>query len=131
MITSYNAKDTTVEVAGVFITGLAEEFWSFAKREAIADDSVGAKGDVVRNVKNDPIWDAELTVQATSPQANFLMGLKNRTEAFPIWCTSNSLGRREGGTLAMMNETTEDSLGTEAGELTFKFSVYDGDITTL
>ena len=78
------------------------------------------------------MWDAEVTVQATSPQANYLFSLKNEKTPFPIWCTDEvQLKRREGGTTALMNEAPEDSRGTDAGELTFKFSVYDGDIVTL
>lgn len=129
---SYNAKNTDLEIAGVSITGLAEEFWSFSKREAYAEDSVGAVGDIVRNERNDPIWDAEVTVQATSPQAKHLFSLAKRAEPFAIWCTDNvQLKRREGGSQALMNEAPEDARGTEAGELTFKFSVYDGEIINL
>lgn len=126
----YNAKDNVVTVAGVHITGLAEDFWSFEKREAIADDAVGALGDIVRNEKNDPIWDATITVQATSPQANFLLALRKETQPFSVWCTNKALGRKEGGSMALMNESPADEMGTEAGELEFKFSVYDGDIIT-
>lgn len=126
----YNAKDNVVTVNGVHITGLAEDFWTFEKREAIADDAVGAMGDVIRNEKNDPIWDATVVVQATSPQANYLLSLRKETTPFPIWCTNKVLGRKEGGSMALMNEAPSDEMGTEAGELEFKFSVYDGDIIT-
>lgn len=131
MFSSYNSKNSILTVAGTYITGKAEDFWAFAKREALAEDAEGADGDVVRNVKNSNIWDAEVTVQATSPQANFLFSLMNREEPFAIWCEDKALGRREGGSKALMNEAPEDSRGTAAGDLTFKFSVYDGEITEI
>ena len=49
MLTHFNSKNTTVQVGSAYITGLAEEFWSFTKREANAEDSVGSQGDVVRS----------------------------------------------------------------------------------
>ena len=126
----YNAKDCVIEIGGVHITGLAEDFWSFEKREALSEESVGAQGDVVSSIKNDPIWDATVTVQATSPQANYLLGLMKATKPFPIWCTNKSLGRKEGGTMAIMSEAPSDELGAAVGDLEFKFSVLDGDIIT-
>lgn len=127
----YNAKDSIITVDGTYITNLAEDFWSFEKQEALAEDSVGALGDVVHNEVNNTLYDATITVQATSPQTGFLFGLKNRTEPFPIYNTNNTLGRREGGSMALMTEMPSDEHGTEAGELEFKFVVYDGDIEIL
>ena len=126
----YNAKDTTIMVDGVYITGLGESMWSFSKEEGLAENSVGAQGDIVRNEINNSIYTATVTVQQTSPQVNFLFGLKNRTEPFPLWMINKALGRREGGSKALMNEVPEDALGAEAEELEFSFTVYDGDITT-
>lgn len=130
MFSRYNAKDTTITVDGVFITGLSEDMWSFEKEEALAENAVGAQGDVVRSEINNTIYTATITVQATSPQVNFLFGLKNRTEPFPLWMINKALGRREGGTLAMVNEVPSSELGAEAGDLEFSFTVYDGDIVT-
>ena len=126
----YNAKDTSIVVDGVHITGLGEDMWSFEKEEALAENVVGAQGDIVRSEINNSIYNATITVQATSPQVNFLFGLKNRTEPFPLWMINKALGRREGGTMAMMSELPEDALGAEAEDLEFTFVVYDGDIIT-
>lgn len=125
----YNAKDTTIIVDGTYITGLGESMWAFAKEEALAENAVGAQGDVVRNEINNPIYTATITVQQTSPQVNFLMGLKDRTEPFPIWMINKALGRTEGGSKAMINEIPESALGSEADELEFTFTVYDGTVT--
>lgn len=124
----YNAKESLIVVDGVYITGLGEDFWSFEKQESLAENSVGAQGDVVRNEINNTLWDATITVQATSPQANYLFSLANRTEPFPLWNINKFLGRKEGGTMALMSDYPSDEQGSSAGELEFVFTVYDGDI---
>lgn len=128
MFTRYNAKDSSIVIDNIYITGLAEDFWSFEKSEALGEDAVGAQGDVVRSTINNPIWEATVTVQTTSPQAKFLFGLMDREEPFPIWCINKSLGRKEGGSMALVTEAPADEHGSEAGELEFKFTVYDGGI---
>lgn len=124
----YNARDSVIVIDGVYITGLAEDFWSFEKQEALAENVVGGQGDVVRSEINNNLWDATVTVQATSPQAGFLFSLRNRTEPFPLWNINKTLGRREGGTLAMMTEAPSEEQGATVGDLEFVFTVYDGDI---
>ena len=126
--TRYNAKDTSIVVDGVHITGLGEDMWSFEKEEALAENSVGAQGDVVRSEINNPIYNATIVVQSTSPQVNFLYSLKDRTEPFPLWMINKTLGRREGGAMAMVTEFPEDALGAQAEDLEFVFTVYDGSI---
>lgn len=126
----YNAKNCTIEVNGVFITGVGEDMVTFTKRESLAEDKVGAQGDVVRSEKNDPLYDCEITVQITSPQYKFLRSLKDETEAFPLWINDKALGIKAGGEQALVNEVAELGLGAEADDATFKFTVYDGDIIT-
>lgn len=128
--TRYNAKDTAIVVDGVYITGLGEDMWSFEKEEALAENVVGAQGDIVRSEINNSIYNATITVQTTSPQVNFLFSLKDRKEPFPLWMINKALGRREGGSMAMMSEMPEDALGAEAEDLEFVFTVYDGDVVT-
>lgn len=126
--TKYNAKDTSIVIDGVYISGLGEDMWSFEKEEALAENSVGAQGDVVRSEMNNPIYNATVTVQATSPQLNYLWSLKDRTDPFPVWMINKALGRREGGTMAMITELPEDTLGAAAEDISFSFTVYDGGI---
>ena len=124
----YNAKDTTIIVDGTYITGLGEDMWNFEKAEDLAKDSVGAQGDVVRNEINNPIYNATVVVQRTSPQYNFLRGLKNRTEPFPIWMINKALGTKEGGSKALCTTVPASALGTSAEDVEFGFTVYDGEI---
>ena len=125
----YNANDTTITVDDVHITGLGEDMWSFEKEEALAENAVGAQGDIIRNEINNGIYTATITVQTTSPQVNFLFSLKDRTEPFPLYMINKALKRREGGSMAMMSEFPADELGAEASDLEFTFTVYDGSIT--
>ena len=125
----YNAKDTTIIVKGTYITGLGEDMWSFEKAEDLAEDSVGAQGDVVRNEINNPIYNATVTVQRTSPQYNFLRSLKNETEPFEIWMINKALGTKEGGSKALCTTVPASNLGSSAEDVEFGFTVYDGDIT--
>ena len=96
-VATYDAKDTSIIVDGVHITGLGENMWSFEKVEALAENVVGAQGDVVRSKINDPIYKATIGVQPTSPQYNYLRDLENRTEPFPVWMVNKKLGRTECG----------------------------------
>ena len=125
----YNAKDTIITVDGVNITSLGEDMWSFEKEEDLAENTVGAQGDVVRNEINNPIYTATVTVQRTSPQAKHLLSLKNRTEPFPIWMINKALGIKEGGSKAMLSSAPATSLGASAEDMEFAFTVYDGSST--
>lgn len=128
--TRYNAKDTTVSIDGVNITGFGEDMVSIEKEEALAENVVGAQGDVVRSEINNSIYNITVTVQPTCPQLPHLMSLKDRTEAFPIWINNKSLKIKAGGTKGYVTEMPEIALGAEAEDIEFSFTVLDGDITT-
>lgn len=126
----YNAKDTTIIVDNTYITGLGEDMWNFEKAEDLAEDSVGAQGDVVRNEINNPIYNATVAVQRTSPQYNFLRSLKDRKEPFSVWMINKALGTKEGGSKALCTTVPPSNLGTSAEDVEFGFTVYDGEIIT-
>lgn len=126
----YNAKDTSVVVDGVYITSLGEDMISIEKEEALAENVVGAHGDIVRSEINNSIYNITITVQVTSPQLGFLLSLKNRTEPFPLWVINKTLKVRAGGSMAMIGEMPEIALGSEAEDVEITFVVYDGDIIT-
>ena len=126
MYSRYDAKDTDIIVGTTHITGLGEDMWNFEKEEEFAEDTVGAQGDVVRNVVNNPIYKATITVQRTSPQYKYLISLKNETVPFPVWMINKALGIKEGGSKAMIASVPASALGATAEDAEFVFTVYDG-----
>lgn len=129
LFSKYNAKDTTIIVKDTFITGLGEDMWNFERADDLAEDTVGAQGDVIRNENNNPIHTATVTIQRTSPQAKFLLALKNETEPFSVWMINKALGLKEGGDKALLASAPATTLGASAEDLEFVFTVYDGSST--
>lgn len=127
-ITRYNAKDTTVIVDNVYITGLGESMVSFAKEEAVSELIVGAQGDIVKSEINNDIHTLTLTVQPTSPQLSHLISLKDRKKTFPVWVINKEMGVTLGGTKACINEMPEISLGASAEDVEITFSILDGSM---
>ena len=129
-LSQYDAKDCTVVVDGTYITALGEDMISVEKEEALAENVVGAQGDIVRSVINNSIYNITVTVQPTSPQLPFLLSLKDRKEPFPLWVINKPLKIRAGGTLCHITEMPEISLGATAEDCEISFTAYDGDIIT-
>lgn len=127
MLTKYNAKDCTVQVDGVFITGLGEDMISWEKEEAYFETSVGAQGDIVKNEINNDIHTLTVTVQVTSPQYGYLVSLAKRSEPFPVWVSNKPLGITVGGTMANIAEAPPISLKNTAEDAEIKFTVFDGE----
>ena len=125
-ITRYNAKDCTVTVGNVIITGLGEDMVSFGKEEAYFENVVGAQGDIVKSEINNDIHTLTITVQPTCPQLPFLLGLLNSKENTSVWVINKSLGMRFGGSQAAIQEMPEVALGAEAEDMEFTFTVFDG-----
>lgn len=127
-ITRYNAKDTTVIVDNVYITGLGEDMISWEKEEQYFEPVVGAQGDVIKSEINNDLHTLTITVQPTSPQLSFLLSLKDRKEEFPIWVINKELGITLGGSKANIMEMPEIALGAEAEDIEISFCVFDGNI---
>lgn len=127
-IARYNAKDTSVVVNDVYITGLGEDMISVEKEEDLASNKVGAQGDIVRSEINNTIYTITVTVQSTSPQLGYLLNLKDSIDFFPLWVINKSLGVRAGGAKAMVSSIPEIALGAEAEDIEVAFTVYDGDV---
>ena len=125
-VTRYNAKDCTVQVNGVYITGLGEDMISWEKEESYFEPVVGAQGDIIKSEINNGIHNLTLTVQPTSPQRSMLMSLMGQSEPFSVWVINKALGIRLGGTMANIMEAPEISLGAEAEDMEFTFCVFDG-----
>jgi hypothetical protein len=129
-VTRYNARDCAVVVDGIYLSGLGENMISVAKDEALAENVVGAQGDIVRSEINNSIYTITIGVQITSPQLSYLLSLKNRTEPFPVWIINKKLGIRAGGELCNITEMPEFTLGSTAEDLEIAITAYDGDIIT-
>lgn len=131
MFTSYNAKDCTVTVDGVFITGLGEDMVTFEKDEEMFQTAVGAQGDVVMSEINNPLATITLTVQATSPQKGYLLNLATAGVVFPIWVINRSIGERFGGTKARIKNYPSLEHGAEAADREFEIQVFDASVETI
>lgn len=125
-ISSYNAKDTTITVNGVYITGLGEDMISWEKEESYFETVVGAQGDVLVSETNNDIHTMTVTVQPTSPQMPMLLDLQKKKTMFPVWGINKALGVRFGGTQARIKEAPEIALNAEAEDMEFQICVFDG-----
>lgn len=128
LLTQYDAKDCTITVDGVYITGLGEDMISFEKEEAYFETSVGAQGDIVQSMINNSIYNLSITIQSTSPQKAFLMSKFGSRETFPVWVTNKKLGERFGGTLASVKEMPSISRAAEVEDMEIPFVIFDGVI---
>lgn len=129
-VTTYDAKDCVITVDNVFITGLGEDMVSGEKDEDFFSTSVGAQGDVVKNITNNPLGVITVVVQATSPQKAYLLELAKNQAIVPVWVVNKSIGERMGGTQASVMNYPELSQAAEAEDREFKFQVFDYDVTS-
>lgn len=125
LVTTYDAKDTSVIIDNTYITGLGEDMISGEKDEDFFSASVGAQGDIVKSQINNTLGTVTVAVQPTSPQKNFLLTLAKRTAPFPLWCVNKTLGERMGGTMANLLSFPEFARGAEAEDMEFVFQVFD------
>ena len=121
----YDARDCTVLVDDVFITGMGETMVTGEKDEDSFTTAVGAQGDVVENEVNNPLGTITLTVQATSPQKAMLLELANSGEHVSVWVTNKSIGEQFGGTGCRVKKTPSLEHAAEAGEREFEIQAFD------
>ena len=125
-MTTYNPKDTTLTINGVYITGLGEDMITFEFDEERFEAVVGAQGDVVVNETNNCLATMTIAVQATSPQyKQILTWCKNGT-VFPVWAVNKNIGERCGGTSARFKNPAGIVYGTELEDREFEIAVFDG-----
>ena len=124
-LTRYNAKDTTITVDDVFVTGLGEDMVTGEKEEDFFTPVVGAQGDVIKSENNNDLGTVTIVTQSTCPQKAFLMGLAKRKEPFPLWVTNKALGERFGGAQANLLTAPSMERGAEAGDMEWVFQVFD------
>lgn len=124
-ITAYNPQDCVITIGGVYITGLGEDMVSGEKDEDSFSAVVGAQGDVVVNQSNNQLGTITVTVQGTSPQKSYLMGLAKTQSMFDIWVINKSIGEKMGGSKAMMKKPPTLEQGTELADREFEIQVFD------
>ena len=125
LLATYDAKDTSIIVDGVYITAVGEDMVSAEKEEDYFAPSVGAQGDIVKSQINNSIGTVTVYVQPTSPQKSYLLSLATRREPFPLWVINKKLGERFGGTMANLLSFPEIARGAEAEDMEFVFQVFD------
>lgn len=124
-LTAYNAKDCTILVDGVYITGVGEDMVSGSKDEEFFTPNVGAQGDVVVNEINNDLGTISITIQATSPQKKMLLEYARQGKVFSLWVTNKSIGERMGGTKARIKNYPELSNGAEIDDREIEIQVFD------
>ena len=128
LITSYDAKDCVIQVGDTYITGVGEDMITFEKEEAYFEPKVGAQGDTIKSMINNPVHTITLTIQSTSPQKAYLLNLLGQRENFPVWVQNYHLAERFGGTQCAITEMPSVSRGVEADDLEFNITVFDGKL---
>lgn len=124
-MTRYDAKDCTVTVNNVYITGLGETMVSGEKDEEFFTSAVGAQGDIVVSANSNEMGTVTVTIQSTSPQKSMLMNLAKNEETFPVWIVNKSLGERFGGSMARLKKYPSMERGKENSDMGFEFTVFD------
>lgn len=127
MVTSYDAKDVSVIVGGVYLTGFAEgTFVSYEKTEDNYALSVGSLGDVARAKVNNPLGTITVTLQQTSPQVTYLNNLATSgkiVEARVIHKGSNT--EKIGGTQCFVLKEAAGEFSNEVSSREFTIQVMD------
>lgn len=123
----YDAKDVTLTVDGVYITGFADgTFIEAEKDEDNMDTSVGAQGDVVDSTINNPLGTITVTIQQTSPSVKYLTDLANSGDLVPVYVISNNTPKEIiGGSQARVVKPGSVSFSDTAESREFEIRVYD------
>lgn len=127
-VRAYDPKDCVVMVGGVYITGLGEDMVSCEKDEDNFSTAVGAQGDVVVNRSNNQLGTITVTVQGTSPQKDYLLGLAKSGSMFDIWVINKSINEKVGGSKAMMKKPPTLEQGAELADREFEIQVFDYNV---
>lgn len=127
MVTSYDAKDVSVIVNGVYLTGFADgTFVSYSKDEEQFSTTVGALGDVARAKVNNPLGTITVTLQQTSPQVSMMNNLAKSgklVEARIIHKGSNT--QKVGGTQCFIKKPADGEFSNEISNREFEIQVLD------
>lgn len=123
----YDAKNVTITVDGVYLTGYGEDTMVTAeKMEDRSTFSVGSQGDVVQNIVNNPLGEIVVTLSQTSPHISYLNELANNGTQVPVWIIDkNTGGEQAGGSCAVVNKPAPIEFGAEVTTRDYTFTVLD------
>lgn len=127
MVTSYDAKDVSVIVNGVYLTGFAEgTFVSFEKTEDNYAISVGAQGDPARAKVNNPLGTITVTLQQTSPQVSYLNNLARSGKIIEARVMHKGTGTEKvGGTQCFILKEAAGEFSNEISSREFTIQIMD------
>ena len=126
-VSSYDSKDVSVIVGGVYLTGFAEgALVSFEKDEENWSVSVGSQGDVGRAKVNNPLGTITVTLSQTSSQVSYLNGLANSGTLVEARVIHKGTGEEKaGGTQCFVKKPASGEFSDEISEREFEIQVLD------
>ena len=126
-VSQYDAKNVAITVDGIYLTGFGEDTMVTAeKMEDRSTYSVGAQGDVVQNIVNNPLGEVVITLAQTSPHIAYLNELANKGTQVPVWIINkNTQEELAGGSVGVVNKPAPIELGSEVGTREFTFTILD------
>lgn len=126
-IAQYDSKNVNIIIDGVYLTGFGEDTLVTAeKMEDRSTYSVGAQGDVVQNIVNNPLGEVVVTLAQTSPQVAMLNELANKGTQVSLWIVDkNGTEALAGGSIAVVNKPAPIEYGAEVATREFTFTVLD------
>lgn len=126
-IATYDAKEVSVIVGGINITGFAEDtIVKASKKENNSSESVSAQGDVGVAITNNTLGEVTVPLNQTSPSIAYLNNLANTNKIVDVWVKSNNdVKETVGGTKARVVKPADVEFGSKISNREFTFSVYD------
>ncbi|TDF92167.1 phage structural protein [Paenibacillus piri] len=123
---TYDPKNVTITVDGIYITGLGESMVEIAKDENSYETKVGAQGDTVLTKINNALGTIKITLQQTSPQLAYLDRLANSGRMVPVSIISaNDPKETTSVTEAFLKKPADRKYGKEAEDREYEFQALD------
>ncbi|RPK29868.1 phage structural protein [Paenibacillus xylanexedens] len=122
---TYDPKDITVTIKGVYLTGFSEDMVEIEKDEENFETKVGAQGDAQRNKINNPLATVTITLLGSSPQIKFMNNLANTGELFPFSLIDAGLDENVTATEAYVKKQPTRTYGTELEDREFELQLID------
>jgi hypothetical protein len=123
-ITTYDARNVSVSVGGVIITGFADGTFVECDTPSERHNTVvGAQGEVSVGVINDPRGTIKITLKQTSASLAYLTGIAKSIT--PVAIHVAGAGETVSGSQAKCKKLPAKSFGKDIGDRSFEFEVFD------